>query len=201
MNTITKLRPNTKVCHAIQSRLAVLRTSNLPPPSLSPWVFQIQRPMRRKSHHESMTGVEEQSKQPPDQVPRMTPTQPHIPRLVLKTPARSVDDDAHEAARKDASDGKGNDPSHVDPCHHAPVDGSPGPRAQTNANSRASDALGRRNGKLCFLVSEIILGHSQSSNLLRRVARMTVMAEPSSIEKPREGDCSVRRLPRFFIML
>lgn len=36
---------------------------------------------------------------------------------------------------------------------------------------------------------------------LRRVARIIVIADPSSMENPREGECRVMRLPKFFMML
>lgn len=35
--------------------------------------------------------------------------------LTRVAPARSVDDDAHQAAGDDAGDGEGNEPAHVDP--------------------------------------------------------------------------------------
>ena len=38
-------------------------------------------------------------------------------------------------------------------------------------------------------------------DLPSRVARITVNALPSSIEKPRDGDCSVILFPRFRMML
>lgn len=40
-----------------------------------------------------------------------------------------------------------------------------------------------------------------SNNLLSLVARMTVMAEPNSIENPREGEWRVIRFPRLRMML
>lgn len=70
------------------------------------------------------------------------------PNLTRVAPARSVDDDAHEAARDDTSDGEGDEPAEVDPADHAPVDGAPGARAETDTDGGTSDALGGRDGKL-----------------------------------------------------
>lgn len=75
-----------------------------------------------------------------------------VVNLTTVTPAGSVDDDTAEAARDDASDGEGDDPAHVDPGNHAPVDGSPGTRAETDTNGSTGDALSGGNGELCGVV-------------------------------------------------
>src|SRR3989337_1555073 len=45
--------------------------------------------------------------------------------LETLAPAGSVEDDSHKATRDNPSDRERNDPSHVDPCHHSPVDSAP----------------------------------------------------------------------------
>ena len=70
-------------------------------------------------------------------------------RLTLVSPARSVDNDAHQAARDDTGGGQGDDPAEVDPGNHAPVDGAPGARAETDTDSCARDALSCGDGELC----------------------------------------------------
>jgi len=126
---------------------------------------------------------------------------PDRPTLAAHSPARSVNNNAHEAAGNDASHGQGNEPAHVDPEHHAPVDGAPRAGAETNTNRGARDALSGGNGELCRVLLASIDQKRPCQNLLRRVARMTVTAEPNSMENPREGECSVMRLPKFFMML
>ncbi|GMF74439.1 unnamed protein product [Aspergillus oryzae] len=49
----------------------------------------------------------------------------------------------------DTSAREGDDPAHVDPGNHSPVDRSPGTVAKTNTNCRAGDTLGGGDGKLC----------------------------------------------------
>lgn|SRR5688572_4267067 len=69
--------------------------------------------------------------------------------LTLKAPARSVDDDTADAARNDTGDWQGDDPAHVDPRDHAPVDRPPGTGAKTNTNGGTGDTLGSRDRELC----------------------------------------------------
>ena len=70
-----------------------------------------------------------------------------------QAPARSVDDDAHQAARNDTGDGEGDDPAEVNPGDHAPVDGAPCAGAETDADGGASDALRGGDRELCEIVS------------------------------------------------
>ena len=72
-------------------------------------------------------------------------------RLTLKAPARSVDDDAADAARDDTGDGQRHHPAHVDPGNHAPVDRPPGTRAETDTDGGTGDTLGGGDGELCSL--------------------------------------------------
>lgn len=69
--------------------------------------------------------------------------------LTAVAPARSIDDDAHQAARDDAGHGQSDEPAHVDPAHKAPVDGPPRARAKTDTDGSASDALCSGNRELC----------------------------------------------------
>ena len=119
-----------------------------------------------------------------------SPTKRQNPeRLGVHAPARRVDDDAHQAPRKDAGGGQRDDPAHVDPRHHAPVDRPPRTGAEADADSSASDALRGGYRKLCnTLVRHQLFGHFKRGNSLRRVARITVIAEPSSIENPLDGE-------------
>ena len=71
------------------------------------------------------------------------------PTLVGEVPARSVDDDTADAARDDTGNGQSDDPSHVDPRNHAPVDRPPGTGAETDTNGGTSDALSGGDGQLC----------------------------------------------------
>lgn len=122
-------------------------------------------------------------------------------RTKLRLPVRGEGDETHQAAGNETGGGDGNDPSEVDPGDHAPVDGSPVTVAETDADNGASDALGGGDGELCLVVSICLLDlFERGVDLLRRVAMITVMTEPSSMEKPREGDISVTRLPRLRMM-
>lgn len=69
--------------------------------------------------------------------------------LTLVSPARSVDDEASQDSGEGGGDGQGDDPAHVDPGNHAPVDGAPGAGAQADTDGGAGDALGGRHGKFC----------------------------------------------------
>lgn len=69
--------------------------------------------------------------------------------LTLVAPAGGVDDDTADAARDDTGNGEGDDPAHVDPGNHAPVDGAPGARAETDTNGSTSDTLSSGDGELC----------------------------------------------------
>lgn len=64
-------------------------------------------------------------------------------------PSGGVNNDAHQAARNDASHRQSDDPSKVDPAHHAPVDGPPCPSREPYTDGGARDALSRRNWELC----------------------------------------------------
>lgn len=64
-------------------------------------------------------------------------------------PARSVDDESHKAAGDDTGYGEREDPAHVDPGDHAPVDSPPGARAETDADGGTSNALRGGYGELC----------------------------------------------------
>ena len=66
----------------------------------------------------------------------------------LEAPARGVDDEAHQHTRDQASDGQGDNPTEVDPGDHAPVDGAPCTRAETDADGGAGDALRGGDGEL-----------------------------------------------------
>lgn len=69
--------------------------------------------------------------------------------LVGQSPARSIDDDAHETAGNDSRHREGDNPAKVDPCDHAPVDGSPGAIAQAHTNCGTRDTLRGGDGELC----------------------------------------------------
>lgn len=69
--------------------------------------------------------------------------------MPLHAPARGVDDDAGKTAREDTGNGECEDPASVNPGNHAPVDGPPGARAETDTDNGASDALSGRDGELC----------------------------------------------------
>ena len=63
-------------------------------------------------------------------------------------PARSIDNDAREAPRDNTGNGESEDPATVDPSYHAPVDGAPGSRAETDSDGGTGDALGSGDRKL-----------------------------------------------------
>ena len=116
-------------------------------------------------------------------------------------PTRAVDDETHENARDETSHGHRDEPAEVDPRDHPPVDCPPVAVAEADTYNGTGDALRCRDGKLCRPISMAL--HDQAPNIgsiPRRVATMTVMTEPSSMEKPRAGDMSVTRLPRFRMM-
>jgi len=109
--------------------------------------------------------------------------------LNAHAPTRSIDNNAHQTSRHDTRHGESDEPAHVDPSNHAPVNSAPCARAETDTDSGTSDALSGGDGKLCDEVS--VPGSNLKRNrhdLLRRVAMMMVTAEPNSIEKPREGE-------------
>lgn len=64
------------------------------------------------------------------------------------TPTRGIDDDTTDDAGDDTGDGESDDPAHVDPGNHSPVDRAPSTRAETNTNRGTSDALSGRDGEL-----------------------------------------------------
>ncbi len=43
--------------------------------------------------------------------------------------------------------------------------------------------------------------NKEGGDSLNRVAKITVIADPNSIENPLDGDCSVNRFPKFLIIL
>ena len=65
------------------------------------------------------------------------------------SPVRGVGDEAHQAASDQTSGGDSDEPSHVNPGNHSPVNGPPVTIAETNSDNGTSDALSGRNGKLC----------------------------------------------------
>lgn len=71
----------------------------------------------------------------------------------MALPVGSIGDEAHEATGNEASNGNGDEPTHVDPADHAPVDRTPVTVAETNTDNGTSDALSSRDGKLCVMVS------------------------------------------------
>ena len=62
-------------------------------------------------------------------------------------PSGCVEHNAHQATRDDTGTRKCNEPTHVDPCNHAPVDGPPSTVTQTNTDGGTSNALRGRDGK------------------------------------------------------
>ena len=72
----------------------------------------------------------------------------HKEWLVADSPARGIDDDAHQTACNDTGYWQSDNPAHVDPSNHAPIDCSPGAVAQPNADCRARDTLRGRDGEL-----------------------------------------------------
>lgn len=57
----------------------------------------------------------------------------------------------YQAASNDTSDWEGDHPAKVNPGHHTPIDGPPGPGAKPNSNCGTRDALRSRDGKLCVM--------------------------------------------------
>lgn len=64
------------------------------------------------------------------------------------TPARGVKYNTHKQARYESSTGQRDDPAHVDPRDHAPVDTPPRAVAEADAHGGTADALGGRDGEL-----------------------------------------------------
>ena len=54
---------------------------------------------------------------------------------------------AHQAASDDTGNWQRDDPAHVDPRNHPPVDAPPGAAAQADADGGAGDALGGADGQ------------------------------------------------------
>ena len=98
--------------------------------------------------------------------------------LTTITPARSINDDTHQASRNDAGHRQSDEPAHVDPRHKAPVDGPPRTRAKTNTDSSASNALGSRNRELCKL-SWLALEPISSLPVVRKEGK-GILTQPSS---------------------
>lgn len=125
------------------------------------------------------------------------------------SPVRRKGDEAHEDARNQSGHGHRDEPAEVDPRHHAPVDGTPVAVAEADADNGARDALGGGDGEFCASGRGQPCGQPGVPGRARRlsgrvlpsrVAMMTVMTEPSSMEKPRDGDMRVTRLPRLRMM-
>lgn len=70
-------------------------------------------------------------------------------KSVGHTPTRRIHDDSGQTAGDDTGAGKRDDPTHVNPGNHSPVDRSPSAVAKPNTDGRASDTLGSGDGKLC----------------------------------------------------
>ena len=104
------------------------------------------------------------------------------------TPAGGIDNDTRETPRDNTGNGESEDPASVDPSHHAPVDGAPRARAETNSDGGTGDALSRRDGKLWREMLAHVSFWDGTEDVLSCVARTTVITEPSSMEKPREGE-------------
>lgn len=60
----------------------------------------------------------------------------------LVPPSRRINNNPHQAPRNDTCAWQGDEPAHVDPSHHAPIDGSPGAVAETHADGSTRYALG-----------------------------------------------------------
>lgn len=71
------------------------------------------------------------------------------PSLCRESEPRCIDNDTHQAAGHDTCDGQRDEPAQVDPGDHAPVDGAPSARAETDANRGTGDALRRGDGQGC----------------------------------------------------
>lgn len=65
------------------------------------------------------------------------------------TPTRRVNDDSGETTGDDTGAGKRDDPTHVDPGDHSPVDRSPRAVAKSNTDGSTSNTLGSGDGELC----------------------------------------------------
>lgn len=120
--------------------------------------------------------------------------------FLMGLPVRCVGDESHQKSGDETGSGHGDEPTHVDPANHAPVDRSPIAVAETDTDNGTSDTLGSRDRKLCKMVSYERVEKNREY-ILRRVARMTVITDPNSIEKPRAGDINVTLLPKFRMML
>jgi len=65
----------------------------------------------------------------------------------LQAPSRGVDDDGHGAAGDDTGDWEGDEPAHVDPGNHSPVDSFDGSSAEGDTDGGTSDALSGGGGQ------------------------------------------------------
>lgn len=59
-------------------------------------------------------------------------------------PSWSIDNYAQKTARNNARDGKSDDPAHVDPSDHSPVDAPPCSAGESHSDCGTSDTLGCR---------------------------------------------------------
>ena len=62
-------------------------------------------------------------------------------------PLGGVDENTNHNTRDDTSHWQGDDPAEVDPGDHAPVDGPPGTRAETDTDGGTGDTLGSGDGE------------------------------------------------------
>lgn len=70
-------------------------------------------------------------------------------KSVGHTPTRCVNDNSGETTGDDTGAGKRDDPTHVDPGNHSPVDSSPSAIAKSNTDGSTSNTLGSGDGELC----------------------------------------------------
>jgi hypothetical protein len=74
---------------------------------------------------------------------------PHFQRNTSNTatPPRRIKNNPHQAPRHQPSTGQRDEPPHIDPRHHTPVNRPPRPITQPHTDRRTGDALRRRHGK------------------------------------------------------
>lgn len=63
-------------------------------------------------------------------------------------PSWSIQDNTHKQARDETSTRQCDEPTHVDPSDHPPVDAPPRTIAETDPDGRSADTLGGRDGEL-----------------------------------------------------
>ena len=77
-----------------------------------------------------------------------------MPQLRRVAPLRSIDGNSHEAARDNACNRKSDNPVHVNPRSHSPVDSSPVTIAKSDADGCTSNTLGGGYWKLYATISK-----------------------------------------------